>query len=193
MPFLNRQAAVFCDGTYDMNQKLISRYIHPMRPIDTGVPPGGCLRGPVRAILFDIYGTLFISASGGSGLKNLERDQRATLQQLLARHQVQREVKTLLNDLQSEIGKRHAISRAQGIAYPEVDILQVWQAVLPSLEPKEIRHFAMEFEWIVNPVYPMPNLDRILAVCTRQAAVTGIISNAQSTPLFCSNGFFRLI
>ena len=184
MNFSNRQAAVFYDGTRDMNQKLISRYIQPMLPIETGLPPSGCLQRPVRAVLFDIYGTLFISASGGSGLKKLEGDQRATLQQLLARHHVPRQVKTLLDDLQSEIEKQHAISRAQGIAHPEVDILQVWQAVLPRLEPNEVRHFAMEFEWIVNPVYPMPNLDRILAVCTRQAAVTGIISNAQFyTPL----------
>ena len=162
-----------------MNKNLISKYIQPLLPIETGIASGGCLRGPVQAILFDIYGTLFISASGGSKPQLLGSNRRAALLQLLTRHELRMTVASLLNDLQFEIDSQHAVSNNQGVAYPEVDILQVWRHVLPLREPEDIRRFALEFEFIVNPVYPMPNLERFLAVCARQAAVMGIISNAQ--------------
>ena len=42
-----------------------------------------------------------------------------------------------------------------------------------------VRQFAVEFELIVNPVYPMPNLAKMLAACRQENLLMGIISNAQ--------------
>jgi putative hydrolase of the HAD superfamily len=47
-----------------------------------------------------------------------------------------------------------------------------------------IRKFAIEFELITNPVYPMPNLESTLSGCRQKGLLMGIISNAQFyTPL----------
>ena len=177
--FCIRQAAACCGGISEMDKKLISKYIQPLLPIETEIAPGGCMRGPVKAILFDIYGTLFISASGGSRPQHLGSNRRAALQHLLTRHDLQMTVASLLSLLQLEIESQHACSRDRGIDHPEVDILAVWRQVLPIKESEGIRRFALEFEFIVNPVFPMPNLDRFLASCARKVTVMGIISNAQ--------------
>ena len=43
---------------------LFARYIRPMAPRSTGIRPQAHLRAPVRAVVFAVYGTLFISGSG---------------------------------------------------------------------------------------------------------------------------------
>lgn len=158
---------------------MIARYIEPLLPVKTAFSPGGHLRRPVRAVVFDVYGTLFVSASGENNPEHLEPDRRTFLRRLLQENDLQVTVEWLLGALQHEIELQHVSKKKLGIAYPEVDILQVWQQVLPLNRPQDIRRFALEFEFIVNPVYPMPHLAGFLAVCAHQTAAMGIISNAQ--------------
>ena len=51
--------------------------------------------------------------------------------------------------------------------------------VLQSSNNQTAKQFAIEFEFIVNPVYPMPNLDILLTECQRHGLLMGLISNAQ--------------
>lgn len=162
-----------------MDKSLIAKYVVPRVPLKTELRPGGYLCRPVRAILFDIYGTLFISASGGSEHQELEADREAHLQRLLRKYELPVTTTALLSEYQRAIDARHAELRVRGIEYPEVDIEDIWRQALPSIRPGDIRPFAVEFEFIVNPVYPMPNLKSFLFACGRQTAVMGIISNAQ--------------
>ena len=46
-----------------------------------------------------------------------------------------------------------------------------------NLDP--VRMFADEFESLVNPVYPMPHLSKLLLACKAGNILMGIISNAQ--------------
>ncbi|MEJ2658654.1 MAG: HAD family hydrolase [Desulfobacterales bacterium] len=43
---------------------------------------------------------------------------------------------------------------------------------------------------IVNPVYPMPNLEKMLSVCRQSNILMGIISNAQFFTPYLFNWFF---
>jgi len=47
-----------------MVKDIMAPYITPLLPVPTSVKPEINLKFPVRAVIFDIYGTLFISASG---------------------------------------------------------------------------------------------------------------------------------
>ena len=163
----------------ELKKQLVSAYITPLQPIRTTASPGGNLSGPVRAVVFDIYGTLFISASGGNTPEQLPQGRRPLLHRLLNKYDLSTTIGKLLKDLQREIDRQHDSSRQRGIIYPEVDILQIWRRVLPLEDPEEIRRFAVEFEFIANPVYPMPHLARFLARCAGSEARMGIISNAQ--------------
>jgi putative hydrolase of the HAD superfamily len=163
----------------EVKKQLISAYITPLEPIRPAISPGGTLGRRARAVVFDIYGTLFISASGGKTFEQLTPSRRPFLRRLLVRYGLPADIEKLLNDLQREIDRQHDSGRQQGIAYPEVDILQIWQHVLPLVDPGDIRRFGLEFEFIVNPVYPMPRLTRFLADCARRVSRMGIISNAQ--------------
>ena len=44
--------------------KIIKKHTKPLKPLSSGSKIQGRLKKPVRAVLFDIYGTLFISGSG---------------------------------------------------------------------------------------------------------------------------------
>ena len=52
-------------------------------------------------------------------------------------------------------------------------------SVIGDDNPERARAFAVEFELIVNPVYPMPNLKQVLGELKNRHIILGIISNAQ--------------
>ena len=46
----------------------IQNRLTPMDPIPTGMEPAGTVLAGVRAVIFDVYGTLFTSGSGDIGV-----------------------------------------------------------------------------------------------------------------------------
>jgi putative hydrolase of the HAD superfamily len=64
-----------------------------------------------------------------------------------------------------------------------VRIERIWAELL-GLDPARARAFAVEYEALVNPVWPMPGLRSALRELRRQGLLLGILSNAQFyTPL----------
>ena len=162
-----------------INKKSIQKYIRPLKPIPTSISPAGDLIHDIKCILFDIYGTLFISASGDISLAKQNSPQMEKINLLLAKYEIEKSPPTLLDELHHAIEVRHAELHAKGTEFPEVKIDRIWQQVLPAVDQRRIRQFAAEFELISNPVYPMPNLSDLLSTCRQQGTVMGIISNAQ--------------
>ena len=164
----------------------------PLTPEPTDARPQlGALEG-IRAVLFDIYGTLLISASGDIGLARDSNDQ-TTLGDLFERAELSApapdaattDAHTLIRD---EIKAEHAQAQAQGIDYPEVDILLLWHRVLGRLgihpEAQQVRRLALEYEVLNNAVWPMPGLEELLEDLGQRGLVLGVVSNAQFyTPL----------
>ena len=162
-----------------INKKSIQKYIHPLKPIPTSISPAGGLIHDIKCILFDIYGTLFISASGDISLAEQNSPQMEDINLLLARYKIEKSPPALLDELHHAIEVRHAELHAKGTEFPEVKIDRIWQQVLPAVDQRRIRQFAAEFELISNPVYPMPNLSDLLSTCRQHGLLMGIISNAQ--------------
>jgi len=139
----------------------------------------------IRAVLFDIYGTLLISASGDIGPAG-EQDTAGAFAAALEAVGFEEPVPTPAAAgparFERAIRDAHARRRAAGLEFPEVDILDIWREVLPSRhDPSRL---AVEYECRVNPVWPMPGLTRLLADLHRRPLVLGLVSNAQFyTPL----------
>lgn len=180
--------------------------MNPLNPIRTGLKRSGKLRAKVRAILFDVYGTLFISGSGDISLSmnSMKEGGETQLENLLKKYGLSSEEstsgttagttagmtvgktagKTVFKRYRREIEENHARLRAQGIDYPEVEIERVWMCVLGIKNRDLALQFSVEYESLFNPVWPMPDLQDVLQACVSNELPTGIISNAQFfTPL----------
>ncbi|MHC4405720.1 MAG: HAD family hydrolase [Planctomycetota bacterium] len=166
-------------------------HYRPMEPIPTGESPVITRMPGIRAVLFDLYGTLFISGSGEVGTSREAACQGALAGALEAaglhpRTPVEHELPLLFDTIEAS----HAAGREAGIPYPEVDIVEVWREVLAELarggklreEPwsrAQLERVAVEYEARANPIWPMPGMQQCLEALLAEQLLLGIISNAQ--------------
>ncbi len=170
---------------------IIRRHSGPLEPLATGQEPVLHQLPNIKAVMFDVYGTLLISASGDVGALAAESRGDAFSAALEA----------MDLDLQcpgSEGGRRfaaiihnvHEQLHEDGIAFPEVDIVDVWSRVLTglfqdglidhaSLDAESLEQLALEYEVRVNPVWPMPGCEWVLRSLHDAGLQMGVISNAQ--------------
>lgn len=150
-----------------------------LEPLPTGMVPGGQIKGELRAILFDIYGTLFISASGDIGISTERFRPSDALAALRQHYRIPWSSTQMAQKLFAAIRDQHQRAKAAGVAYPEIEIDRIWQAILNWPDMNRVREMAAAYENIVNPTYPMPGLDQTLRTLRRRRITMGIISNAQ--------------
>ena len=170
--------------------ELVAGVSKQLEPIATDMEPRLDLPHNIRAVLFDIYGTLLISGSGDVGTVSETQTSEA-----LATAMNEAGVKTtrdlLDNGLElfkSLIEKSHSISRKKGIDYPEVDIVKVWANFIERARARkwckagyktDYHRLAVHYECLCNPVWPMPS-GWVSAEKLRQKGIPlGIVSNAQ--------------
>ena len=163
---------------------LIKNYRAEMSPLPTTITPGGDLSAEIQCILFDIYGTLFISGSGDISVSRKSSASGQRLEHLVHKYAAGKSARALVSQLHAAIEFEHRRLKRKGIDYPEIEIDRIWQQILEIDDIQTVRRFAVEYELIVNPVYPMPGLENLLNACRRRKLAMGIISNAQFfTPL----------
>ncbi len=185
-----------------MLEAVIRKNCPPLAPIPTGVEPELNKLEHVKAVLFDVYGTLFVSGSGDVGTAAAMDTAEALTQALTASgfegdlEQAGRIGKDLLK---TEIMERHKAGHAAGIDFPEVEIVRIWGKVLSSLFNTTInlgqtRRLALEYECRVNPVFPMPGSLETIEALAQRGFMLGIVSNAQFyTPLLFSAFFGKTV
>lgn len=164
-------------------------------PIPTDTAPVLVRMAGVRAVIFDVYGTLFVSGSGdidpamasSPALDNALADAGF---QILCVDCAQQGLASFL-DL---IRKEHQVLKANGVEYPEVDVREIWHDCLTAMKtdgriagditPDIIMRLAVGYECRANPVWPMPGMAETLAGLRKSGFSLGIVSNAQFyTPL----------
>ncbi|WP_457571878.1 HAD family hydrolase [Desulfovulcanus sp.] len=189
------------DNTASVKQlrQLIRSLSRPLKPIppNKSICPSTSLSIRPRAVIFDVYGTILISAAGDIGHDAAQDSEKAFWQALelsglidagFAAGSLDSEVRIteVLRDL---IRQEHNRKKEAGIQYPEVDIVDIWQKLLAVLGLKVVSKeavcsLALVYELRVNPVWPMPGLTKTLSTLQQRGVVLGIISNAQFyTPL----------
>jgi putative hydrolase of the HAD superfamily len=162
-----------------LSKNLISNYISPINPIPSSLKKSGELNEKIKCMLFDIYGTLFISGSGDIGIAEKESNNIHLLERLLLKYDIKRKPHNILDDLFSAIQEKHDEMRGKGVDFPEVEIDSIWAGILGNNDLDFIRSFAVEFEMLINPAYPMPHTKELLLECKNSKLLLGIISNAQ--------------
>ena len=173
--------------------EIIRRGCHPLEPIPTNEAP--VLRQlDVRAVLFDIYGTLLISASGDITTSEAASQGHAFCQAFVAADvHVPSDGEAGVRLLLDEISAEHEQAQQAGIDYPEVEIIEMWRRTMTKLKQAqllpetfealnetELYRLALEYELRVNPVWPMPNARKCLEALHAAGLTLGIISNAQA-------------
>ena len=169
----------------------LRHHIKPLSPLPTSLNASGNLEEKIRCILFDVYGTLFISGSGDISLARQQTRHIQKLKDLLSRYQIKKRPQIVLDDFFTAIELEHKRLRKTGVDFPEVEIDRIWAHVLEIEELDAVRAFAVEFEMMVNPVYPMPNLKRMLSGLKKLKVLMGIISNAQFFTPYLFNWFLN--
>ncbi len=167
---------------------LIRSLSAPLAPQPTGLDPRLPKLPGLRAVAFDIYGTLFISGSGDIGIATAggrEDAMRAAVASAgLATTPPPRLVERFLGFIRAD----HSRLRAGGVEFPEIEIREIWESFLAELglrpTPAEIERMAIEYECAVNPIWPMPGLAETLTAVRARGLPLAIVSNAQFfTPL----------
>lgn len=174
------------------------RLSRTLEPIPTDTTPRLKPLPGIRAVVFDIYGTLVISGSGDVGTAD-RTPREAALADALRALAINADVTA-----QQGIERLHAIisqhqdqARKSGITYPEVDILKVWQHWLdqcvPTWRVEETANTQLfaplpvrlseEFEARANPCYAMPDALVVLQKLRDRGLKLGIVSNAQAFTL----------
>lgn len=168
-----------------------------MPPIPTGLAASGSVSGEIRAVVFDVYGTLFASGSGDVGSVQTERQEaamRAALAQAGYAGDLDRAAALGPARYLEGIRRAHAAAAVRGVVYPEVEIREVWHHVVSGLINAAVLHrspndealliLAVEYECRTNPTWPMPGLLDCLEGIRQRNLALGIVSNAQFyTPL----------
>jgi putative hydrolase of the HAD superfamily len=164
----------------------------PMAPQPTGECPTVLERPPPGAVVFDVYGTLFISGSGDISLAAAEDRSPAIVAALeTAGYAIDAPgapwSRVFLATLERYRGER----KAGGVIFPEVRIEEVWRGFIDEARGNAWLHgqgdlelAIVDHECRVNPCWPMPGLAEVLDRLARAAIPMGIVSNAQFyTPL----------
>lgn len=178
--------------------ELLRRPAAPLQPLPTEERPRLRWLPDMRAVLFDIYGTLFVSGSGEVGTVRQATKEESLFEALRRVGLTPRPTGTPLNEYYFQsIESFHARAREAGTEYPEVSITDVWRETLGrlsavgglegTLDTVDLKRLAVEYEARSNPAWPMPGARECIAALHEAGLLVGLISNAQFyTPLLFS-------
>jgi len=145
----------------------------------------------IKAVIFDIYGTLLISSSGDIDQASLDEGnmQKAMEAGGFDLNNCKANVcNFLLDQLQQQIKSQQILLKEQGYPFPDVDIFKVWKAMFEAAREKGFLKLTgneswadtiMVFELLSNRVYPMPGMKEVLLEIKKLGLPMGIVSNAQ--------------
>ena len=177
---------------------LAAQLSRPMGPQPTEVSASIQNLPDIKAVIFDVYGTLLISGSGDIGLtSSSDLDREEIIGQALREEGlVTTPALSLAEKLVEAIAADHTRAIQDGASYPEIEIREIWSNLLQAngidLSGPAIERLAIRYEAAVNPVWPMPNALQTLITLRDLGHLLGIVSNAQFyTPIFIESLFER--
>jgi putative hydrolase of the HAD superfamily len=180
----------------------------PLEPLGDPLPAEGFLPGGIKVVLFDVYGTLLISAMhgipqdfGAAPSGPAPRRNEAMRAVIVALGEVlpgtaptahAAKAERWAEDYDRLIATLQDRRRAEGVAYPEIDILAVWKEFLAThlgeppgyfLEnPSDddlLHHVSLIHECAIHPVWEMPGSLDLIKELKAAGFILGIVSNAQ--------------
>lgn len=186
------------DPLDDILIKRIRDLTTPHTPLPTDQKPRLYQLNNIKSVVFDVYGTMFVSSSGDIGLMEEHSDDEQAfyrgLQSLDVDFNGWETAREGVKQFRKVIRDTHKQMKTEGIPHPEVDIVHIWHEVFQILSEKGLltyvddfdflKKFSIEFEIRFNPPWPMPGLKNTLSHLRDQNYKLGIVSNSQFyTPL----------
>ncbi len=170
---------------------LIRALSQPLDPLPTEVEPVLPALPGIRAVVFDVYGTLVVSGSGDIGVSDDDQKEVA-LRSILRDLDITppRAGESLTQRFVELIGSDHARTRESGIQFPEVEIREIWQELLGIDPGPALETVAVAYECATNPVWPMSGAQDLLEELHRRELALGIVSNAQFYTPYLFESFF---
>jgi putative hydrolase of the HAD superfamily len=165
-----------------------------LKPIPTLLKPFVRKDAGIKAFVFDVYGTLLISASGDIDESVLSTDNlmeafHASDIKFAENGEASRKLlQEILGEFRQAVKEFHEQDRTEDKPYPEIDISQVWEGIIKTHQdlnqlivddPLCIKCFVFVFEVLSNRIYPMPGMKELLSRMASLKYPLGIISNAQ--------------
>lgn len=175
----------------ELKRRLYRRIVETSKPmsakptdVETRI---GRIEG-IRAVVFDVYGTLLCSGVGDISLDDTS-GRESTLWRLVDEFDLPLDQGTqgLSERFHAAIESDHQRRKAGGEPYPEVDIREIWRewardlGILGALEsrPGGVQEWALAYELAVNPVWPYQGVRETLGELRKRGLPIGIVSNAQ--------------
>ncbi|MCC9602645.1 HAD family hydrolase [Stieleria sp. JC731] len=160
-----------------------------IRPIPTEITADLNKLEGVRAVIFDIYGTLVVSGSGDVGSADQE-DRGTFISQAIAAAGIDCSAarEPSIEDLHNAIRSSNQARLSETCTKPEVEIVDVWRTTLfncgvQNVPTQSLHRLAAEYESRANPTWPMPGAAELLAELHDRGIRLGIVSNAQGFTL----------
>lgn len=182
-------------NTETMEETLKKRFLelsNPMSPIPTGMEARLKKLSDIRFVMYDFYGTLFLSGVGDIGIDDGTTDAALMNEALegagltIKSENAGNRCLELYNEavvLETDVLKK------EGIETPEPDIRRIWEHVLSRLKAEELietaadlqtaMRISVEFEARMNPVWPADGVIEALSDLKERGFRQGIISNSQ--------------
>jgi len=177
--------------------KFIEQFLNEssvLKPQPTLLKPLTRADPKIKCVVFDIYGTILISASGDIDeteitIENLKTALDAS--EIRISNSLVNEYSLLsgmLETFKKSIRDFHSIIQNENLPYPEIDILEIWENIINDYSNRKeliingslcIKCFTFVFEVLSNRIYPMPGLTELIDLLAKKAIPLGIISNAQ--------------
>jgi putative hydrolase of the HAD superfamily len=136
----------------------------------------------IKAVIFDVYGTCFMSGSGDIGNASADPKTEALTESLREQGvSLSPELEEAAMDRFFELIRLdHEQERARGTEFPEVRILDIWEHWRREAAVQvNVPQLAIDVECRLNPVWPMPGLTGCLEGLRALDLHLGIVSNAQ--------------
>jgi putative hydrolase of the HAD superfamily len=174
----------------------VLKHRQPLEPLETDVVAELQSLPSVRAVVFDIYGTLVISGSGDVGSADTAGEDSNIGQAMAAVGIVpQADRIPTVAELHEQIKRLNDSRRDESCPKPEVDVVEAWRKTLESRKTefrgnatKCVVQLAAEYEARANPTWPMPGATELLSRLKEAGIPLGIVSNAQVfTPFLVEN------
>jgi putative hydrolase of the HAD superfamily len=171
------------------------RELKEIIPLTTEEKPAISNPENIKAIIFDIYGTLLVSASGdieqaeisGNNLKTALREAGYAFSDP-AIESDDKLTADLLSRFVKLIHQHQETQHQNGTPFPEVDIRKVWEDLVEYAVKSKILvqeknadpvKLTFIFELLSNQVWPMPGMKEIIGYLHDKGYPLGIVSNAQ--------------
>lgn len=165
-----------------------------MTPTPTVLKPYYQPDPSIKACVFDIYGTILISASGDIDESVISTEnlkvalEAADIKLVGTGEEVKSILAEMLDSFKKDIIRFHQAESSEDKPYPEIDILKIWENIIVENENRNrlildglpcIKCFTFVFEVLSNRIYPMPGMKEVINDLDKKGIPLGIVSNAQ--------------